>query len=354
MGLPWRQEHHVSAGVRRDPGGGGGRRSDRLLERLFVDQLRRGFGAEKQRRHDGAARGEHHGCPGHDAGRRIRGRRPGICWDSSTSQWAAINLNLEAGDSEVSFLQSSLWSDRLFFGTQNGKIAYWDGTDCHSSSTTAVSTARASSSALFEDDLLVAGENGKIASLDVTRWKNADGTGSGTGVYNDGAPVNNDEVVSIVAKGDKIFLVTREKMLATGDVLVGTWYKCDGTTSSLIYSGRDIPHQLIGFFASSPGAEWRICNGSAATPNLNTTSPKGMHRRESPRGATLMITEPTQAIPGLPVPREQQGPVRILLEKPVPGTTWRTTLIPWLTHTPRCPTFRCTTTWLLLRATMPP
>jgi len=215
-------------------------------------------------------------------------------YNSSTKEWTPVLLNLEVGDEEITAMLSG---SPLYFGTNTGYVLYYEG-DTNISATSPLGDTVVSAIGSYYTDIIVAGENGKIASYDLSAWKNADSSGSGTSLYNDGSAINNDKIVSIIQSEDNLFLFSENKFIATGDLAGGNWYEYDGDISELSYSAGTIPRNMMALFAEAAPSSWGALSysgifpmGSSSASGSNLYSNTHSHASQSLTTGTAYSTQ---------------------------------------------------------------
>jgi hypothetical protein len=120
----------------------------------------------------------------------------------------------------------------------HGRIASWDGSNWKNydgtgtgtgpyNNETALGGSGVLSATILDSDLIVAGVSGRVASWDGSNWKNYDGTGTGTGPYNDGTVVGGSGITirSMTQRGDGFYVVAARERVGCYDGT--TWHNYD-------------------------------------------------------------------------------------------------------------------------------
>lgn len=122
----------------------------------------------------------------------------------------------------------------------NGKVASWDGTNWKNTdgsgagtgpynNGTAVGNSEIMTCDVYNGFLVIASWHGRVASWDGTNWKNYDGSGTGTGPYNDASAVDYSSIYSSIVYRDHLVFGAGTSLVASFD---GTnWKNYDGSGS---------------------------------------------------------------------------------------------------------------------------
>ena len=111
---------------------------------------------------------------------------------------------------------SVIYDNKLIIGNRNGEISYYDlvtkewiaydsGTG-PSNDGTAMGNFRIYSMIVYKGNLIIAGDSGRVVSYDGTNWKNYDGSGSGTGIYNDSTVLGTSTITHMAILGNYLVL----------------------------------------------------------------------------------------------------------------------------------------------------
>jgi hypothetical protein len=146
------------------------------------------------------------------------------------------------------------YGDNLVVADMGGNITSWDGTnwkkyDGAGTGTGPYRAATGEAQLVVYDGMLVAGGN-LLSSYDGSNWKNYDGTGAGTGIYSMGAPWNSEVITVLLVEGNTLVVVTESGKVASYDG--SNWKNYDGTGTG---TGPYNDGTMIGVSDNLPGEQ---------------------------------------------------------------------------------------------------
>lgn len=181
--------------------------------------------------------------------------------------------------------------------SQSGRIASFDGTNWKNydgtgtgtgpyDNQTVIGTEGVAALIEYSGNLVVIGQYGRVASFDGTNWKNYDGTGTGTGPYNNGAHNGNQTAYDVVEYGGDLVIVSGLGRVSSFD---GTnWKNYDGTGTGtgpynnataigaysvckiIVFDSKLVIAGAVGRVASWNGTSWTNYNASSGLRNNAT------------------------------------------------------------------------------------